>query len=61
MEKNKRSKKNIFEKLELLKNKFNLQEDVVSTLKINNYTLLAFLIIGVIGVVVELLLLEVGF
>lgn len=56
MEKNKRSKKNIFEKLELLKNKFNLQEDVVSTLKINNYTLLAFLIIGVIGVVVELLL-----
>lgn len=56
MEKNKRSKKNIFEKLELLKNKFNLQDDVVSTLKINNYTLLAFLIIGVIGVVVELLL-----
>lgn len=56
MEKNKQSKKNIFEKLELLKNKFNLQEDVVSTLKINNYTLLAFLIIGVIGVVVELLL-----
>lgn len=56
MVKNKQFKKNIFEKLDLLKTKFNLQEDVVSTLKINNYTLLAFLFIGVIGIIVELLL-----
>lgn len=56
MKQNKNFKKNVFEKLDLLKSKFNLQEDVVSTLKINNYTLLAFLFIGIIGIVIELLL-----
>ncbi|EGZ31044.1 MFS transporter [Malacoplasma iowae] len=56
MKQNKNFKKDVFEKLDLLKSKFNLQEDVVSTLKINNYTLLAFLFIGIIGIVIELLL-----
>ncbi|WPL38972.1 hypothetical protein [Malacoplasma iowae] len=56
MKQNKNFKKDVFEKLDLLKSKFVLEEDLVSNFKINKYTLFAFLFIGIIGAVVCLLL-----